>query len=294
MYIEQEELKSSGVLVHTISKALDWINNASCIVFSPYPHDLPNEVKENRDLLPRGLTCASTGGYTTKDHPFRQLIGAIYLSQYTGIREFRAEYFDKRTPGTEFALPIFDMRDDIDIAAAKFFFQHLEKLVLNIALNVPYEAFVPDDTLSKFAELLRSTTKLQSLSLHPTHWWSMVGARPLFNELGLRTKWPNLQYLSLQGVVADQQDFMGMIKRHKDTLTSVKFSKCSLFTGTWADIVDEVVYATKILPFVLDRVNERGRPELNYSAMSASEREAWKYAGQIEETKDGDRVFVRT
>ncbi|KAJ4359043.1 hypothetical protein N0V95_002505 [Ascochyta clinopodiicola] len=290
LFKEQEEMKSDGILVHTISKALEWMPNVSCITYSPQPRHLPAEAKELRDLIPRGVTALPTAGYTSSDHPFRQLVAALYMSQFTGIREFRTNALGA-TPGTEFALDIFNLTDDSDMAAGKFLFQHLETLVLNMALRIP-DQHLFGETLDKFAELLNTSSSLKHLHLHPTHWTSEFGVRPLFARFGLQNTWPRLQSLSLKGMLADEEEFSGMIKRHKETLVSVRFIRCSLLAGSWADIVDEVVYGSKIYPFVLDRVNEIGLPNLNYASLSASEIERWKYEGRTKVTRDGDRNFV--
>lgn len=283
-------MKSDGVLVHTISRALEWMQNVSCITYSPYPHHLPVEAKDTRDLLPRGVTASPATGYTLSDHPFRQLIAALYMSRFSGIREFRTEVLDVK-PGTEFALSIFDLKEDNDMVAGQFLFQQLEKLTLNMALWVSNQQEI-GRTLDKFAELLRTATNLRYLYLHPTHWKSEIGSRPLFTHLGLQSTWPKLQSLSLKGVLADEADFSSLIRRHKETLTTARFSKCSLFKGAWVDIIDEIVYGTDIFPFVLDRVNERELVNLDYTSLSTSERERWKYEGRVKVTKDGDRSFV--
>ncbi|KAF9695977.1 hypothetical protein EKO04_005822 [Ascochyta lentis] len=290
LFKEQEEMKSDGILVQTISKALEWMPNVSCITYSPQPRHLPVEAKELRDLIPSGVTARSVIAHAFSDHPFRQLVAALYVSQFTEIREFRTEAFDAMS-GTEFALDIFDLPHANDMAAGKFLFQRLETLVLNMALRMPNGPLF-SATLDRFAELLECSTNLQHLHLHPTHWKSEIGARPLFSRLGLQTTWPKLRSLSLTGVLANEVDFSDMIERHKETLISVKFSKCSLFAGVWADIVDEVVYGTNIFPFVLDRVNERQLHNRDFASLNTSERELWMYEGRINVTKDGDRNFI--
>lgn len=292
LYKEQEEMKDDGVLVQTLSRALEWMPNISCITYSPHPHHLPNEVKEMKGLIQRSLSSIPGTDYTTSGHPFRQLIAALCLSQFTGIREFRAENVgtDIAKPGTEFALDIFDLDDD-EMAAARFLFQGLEKVVLNVALKVSNQNTF-DEVTSKFAMLLRSATHLQHLHLHPTHWKTAVGAQPLFAQLGLETTWPKLQILSLKGVFSDETELSSMIRRQKQTLNRVLFSKCSLLEGAWADVVDEIVYGSRIHRFVLDRGNERGLSYLNYASLNSSERDSWKYEGHLEVTKDGERSFV--
>lgn len=293
LYKEQEEMKGDGVLVHTLSRALEWMPNISCITYSPHPHHLPTEAKEVKTLIQRSLSSIPGSSFTASDHPFRQLIAALCLSRFTGIRELTAHCVgrDIADPGTEFALSIFDLNEN-EMEAAKFVFQGLEKLVLNMALKVSNEDTFGKVT-DKFATLLRSTTHLQHLSFEPTHWKSEVGPQPLFDRLGLGTTWPELQTFNLKGVFATEKEFTGMITRHKQTLGQVGLSKCSLLEGTWADIVDEVLYGTRIRRFVLDRVNERGLSYLNYATLNSHERDLWKYEGRLRVTGDGERSFVR-
>lgn len=284
-------MKGDGVLVHTISRALEWMPNISCITYSPHPRHLPIEAKEVRDLLPRGVTTSSTTSFTCSDHPFRQLIAALYISQFTGIHELRTEALDMGH-GTQFALGIFNLKDN-DMAAGRFLFRNLEKIVLSMSLWVPDE-YLFDETLGKFAELLRTTTNLQHLHFHSIDWKLETSSRSIFAGLGLQTIWPKLRILSLKGVLADEDEFSGMIQRHKETLYSVKFSTCSLLKGVWADVVDEVLYGSNILPFVLDCVDERVAEYLDYASLGSQEWECWKYEGYIEVTNGGDRNFVST
>jgi hypothetical protein len=285
-------MKDDGVLVQTLSRALEWMPNISCITYSPHPHHLPTEAKEMEGLLQRSLSSIPGSDHTASDHPFRQLIAAIYLSQFTGIRELRAETVGAEIskPGTEFAIGIFDL-DDNEMAAANFVFQGLEKLVLNMALKVSNKDVFGEVT-DKFATLLRSTTNLEYLHLNPTRWKSEVGAQRLFARLGLETTWPKLQTLSLRGIFADEKELTSMIKRHKQTLVRVKFSKCSLLEGAWAEVVDEIVFGSQIYRFVLDRGNERGLSYLNFASLSTWEKDSWKYEGHLEVSEDGERSFV--
>ncbi|KAJ4380759.1 hypothetical protein N0V86_004121 [Didymella sp. IMI 355093] len=294
LYREQEEMKDDGVLMHTLSRALEWMPNISCITYSPHPRHLPTEAKEMKSLLQRSLSSIPGSDYTASDHPFRQLIAAIYLSQFTGIRELRAEDVgvEISNPGTEFAIGIFDL-DDNEMAAANFVFQSLEKLVLNMALKLSNKDMFGEVT-DKFATLLRSTTHLEYLHLNPTRWKSEVGAQSLFAQLGLGTTWPKLQTLSLKGIFAEEKELTSMIKRHKQTLKRVKFSKCSLLEGAWAEVVDEVVFSSQIYRFVLDRGNERGLSYLNFASLSTWERDSWKYEGHLEVSENGERSFVES
>jgi hypothetical protein len=46
-------MKASGVLLHTIARALDHITGLTSMVYSPRPHLIPVEAKVIRDLVPR-------------------------------------------------------------------------------------------------------------------------------------------------------------------------------------------------------------------------------------------------
>jgi hypothetical protein len=116
--------------------------------------------------------------------------------------------------------------------------------------------------------------------------------RPLFRSLGLKATWPKLRSLSLEGIYADEQDLLGLIERHKDTLRSLAFTKCSLCTGIWAEVVNEVVFnASMITAFNLDQVNEA---DAKFRSRTREDRESLRYEGHLVLAKDGERDFVRT
>lgn len=284
-------MKSDGVLVQTISRALEWLPNVVRITYSPHPRHLPIEVKETQDLVPRGVTTSATSGSTCSDHPFRQLVAALYMSQFTGVRELSIETLDAK-PGTEFALGVFDL-DENEMVAAMFLFQHLEKLALSMAIWVQRQSLLGEIS-NKFATLLQNSTNLQYLHFHPTKSKSDTNTPHLFAHLGLQGTWPKLRSLSFECLLADEDELLGIISRHKKTLNSVKFKNCNLLKGAWANVVDEVVYGTTIVTFVLDRVNESILPHLDYSALSMAEKERWKFEGHLTVTQDGDRSFVRS
>lgn len=289
LYKEQEEMKSDGVLLQTISRALEWLPNITRVTYSPHPHQLPIEDQETNDLVPRGITTLRTSGSTCSDHPFRQLIAALYMSEFAGVRELRTEPLGA-SPGTEFALGIFDL-DENEMAAARFLFQHLEKLALNIAIWAPRASLIPE-ALDKLATLLLTSTDLKYLHIHPTRWLPDSNIPCLFPRLGLQATWPKLQALSLESVFADDDEILSILRRHKKTLTSATFRDCRLFKGVWADIVDEAVYGTDLLTFILDCVNESASPHLIQGALGTTEKERWNYEGHIMITQDGDRSFV--
>lgn len=81
---EQEDIKNGHVLLQTIARALDLMPNISSIVYSQGPRHLPIERKDMREIVPPCSFAAQDG--------FHHLIGAVYISQYTGVREFRVEF----------------------------------------------------------------------------------------------------------------------------------------------------------------------------------------------------------
>ncbi|CAO2650556.1 Nn.00g018480.m01.CDS01 [Neocucurbitaria sp. VM-36] len=300
LYQEQEDMKASGVLLQTIARSLEWMHNVSSVVYSPHPHSIPVEAKVMRDLLPRSTSTPCT----SSDHAFRQLIGAIYLSEYAGIRDFTVEAYRKGNPGTEFSLSLFDFPDPVDLQAGRYFFQHLLKLELSMSLQTFGESGTSARglrQLSNVANLLTAAKDLRHLALHITHW---IGSRtlmyghilsneqPIFSYFGLRATWQKLRSLSLGGMYADEQDITDFIKHHKYTLRSLAFTQCSLCSGTWVEIVDEVVYNSIVVSFVLDLVNETDLPGMNWMSLSTEDKERWRYEGHLVVSKDGERSFI--
>ncbi|KAF3000109.1 ssDNA endonuclease and repair protein rad10 [Curvularia kusanoi] len=290
LYKEQQEMQTDGILLHTFSRALEWIPNVCCITFSPFPRHLPSERKDTQELLPRGLRSSPPRGFTKASHPFRQLIAALYVSQFAGIRKLRTEAIGTR-PGVEFALSIFDL-DDQEMEAAKYLFRHLESLELSMAIWV-HDITAFNTIIDKFITLLHTSTDLRHLHLHPTRWKSRDEFYPpRFTRLGLQGTWAKLQSFSLKELDADSSEFSDLIKRHRSTLVSVTLCSCGLDEGFWADIVDEVICDTEIEKFVLDCVHERHQPEPVSYPLSSSMFECWKYEGQLEVTDEGDRYFA--
>lgn len=208
-------MKASGVLLQTMARALEWMPNISRIVYSPdADHVLPVEVKDMRDLIPRSVSRMS---HHSSDHPFRHLIGAIFISQFVGIREFRTEPRSIGKFGTEFSLNMFDFPQAEDFEAGRFFFQHLTKLELNMAIRdyqrrtIGLHDSEAAQQLANLAKLITAATELRYLALHLSDWnvsaQLMYGHivhndQPIFRSLGLRTTWRKLRSLSLGGVYA--------------------------------------------------------------------------------------------
>ncbi|KAH8731160.1 hypothetical protein GQ44DRAFT_736259 [Phaeosphaeriaceae sp. PMI808] len=315
LYTEQEDLKASGVLLQTMARALEWATSVSSIVFSPHPRLIPIETKVVRDLIPRDIhgnltRLLQTGDEdepSRLDHPFRQLIGAVYLSQYTGIHELLIEAFNEAEPGTPFTFAFFDFPDATDLQAAQFLFKYLERCELNITDGPFHDStlWFPNSNglqrLANLSNMLAVANKLRALSLRITGWQLNVGHIPainqqpgksMFTRLGLRKTWPELRSLSLEGIHPEKEDILKIITQHKNTLKSITFRKCCLLSGTWADVVDEVVYSTTIYPFTLDLVNETHHTTGQGTPHGVDRMNVWMYEGHVEVLENGERTFV--
>lgn len=303
-------MTADGVLLQTLARGLENMQNISSIRYSPHQHTIPMEKKVLRDLLPRGSQPGSFGSseFTLYDHPFRQLIGAIFLSEYTGIQQLTVEAPDTTERRTEFALAMFSFPGPNDLDAGKHLFRHLIGLELNMSLprdngrtistGRSDEIEESAGRLENLAKLLEAAQDLRHLSFGLSNWIHPAPAMyghivahggPIFSHVGLGATWPKLRSLSLQGVYANERDLIDLITRHSDTLRTLKFSLCSLCRGVWAEVVDEVIFnASMISKFTLDRVNEADRLSTH-----DEETDCWRYEGHLVIAKDGDREFVR-
>jgi hypothetical protein len=299
-----------------MARALEWTQNVSAIVYSPCAHMIPVEAKVVRDLLPRDFRSNNRpfSGvlqgrfFAWSEHPFRQLIGAIYTAQYTKVRELRVEAFNEGDRGTPFTLDFLDCSNADDLQAGQYLFQHLEKCELNLKVwalrDTSTISNINNSSTQRFENLnmlLAGANDLQHLALHITAWQVDDSLAPIsglrqdqamFSCLGLSKTWSKLRSLSLEGIDASEDDFLDIILRHKDTLATLVLRNCSLLVGTWANIVDEVVYSSGIFPFVLSRVNEMYVLAGPGVVQSADELEEWKYEGHVEVSDDGERRFV--
>jgi hypothetical protein len=270
-----------------------------------------------RDLLPRdyksvsGMDFSGNGPNGTlphQKHPFRLLIGALYLSQYSGVRELRIEPFDDTEPGTPFTFDFFDFPDPSDIQAGRWLFQNLVKCELNFRiLTGADETFIRPHRdngrrlLAHLSHLLAVSDNLQHLSLRIVGWTSSQDSapqlelglgHPVYSRLGLHKTWSKLRSFNLGGVHSTGDDVRDFIKRHTDTLRSLSLEDCSLYSGAWADIVDEVLYSTSVCRFTLSSVNETHIPDSSGTIRRSEGLQEWKYEGSLEVAKDGDRKFV--
>ena len=286
------------------------MQNISSIVYSPYQHTIPMEVKTLRDLLPRGaLPGALTDNRTTgSDHPFRQLVGAVFLSDYTGIRQLTIETPREDHPRTEFSLNMFSFPDTNDLSAGRHLFRNLVKLDISLSiLNIPsqtthpmIEIDSPERQLENLTKVLEAAQELRHLSFGILNWrylnelmWNggtIPEGKSITDFIGSGATWPKLRSLKLEGVYARERDLCELIDRHKDTLRTLTFARTSLHAGLWIEVVNEVVFnASMITTFVLDQVDENRSGYLTSTNGSLE-----GYEGRLIVTEGGEREFVRS
>jgi hypothetical protein len=304
-------MKEDGVLLQSCARGLENMQNISSIVYSPCQHTIPMEIKTLRDLLPRGaLPGAFTDNrITDSEHPFRQLIGAIYMSGYIGIRQLTIEAPQEGDPCTELSLDMFTFPDPNDLNAGRHLFRNLVRLDLNLSiLNILRETShpmtvidPPDHELENLAKVLEAAQELRHFSFGILNWrhldeimWdgeTFPEGRSILEFIGLGATWPKLRSLKLEGVYASERDLCGLINRHKDTVGTLIFAKSTLCTGLWLEVVNEVVFnASMVTTFVLDKVNE-DRGTWDPSSSNRNKQILGGYEGHLV-AKDGEREFV--
>lgn len=258
------------------------------------------------------LPIAIPHGLAQPEHPFRQLIGAIYTAQYTRVRELRIEAFNEGDQGIPFTFDILaSPHSETELKAGLHLFKHLERCDFDIkvwSLN-PTSVSFGLQRIPALNVLLAASDELRHLALRISGWEStgiMVnpfthsstspsGLNPhgsMFKFMGLQKPWAKLRSLDLDGINGSEKDYMDVITRHKDTLTSLSVRNCCLIRGIWANVVDKVVYSTRVFPFELFQVNEADLPEISGLTQASKDSEQWKYVGQVEVSKDGERTFV--
>ena len=274
-----------------------------------------------RNLLPRGIVDRVWGivdgpvSYIeSSQHGFHHIIGAIHAAQYTGIREFRVEATDG-TQGTAFTIYMFDFPQQQHLDAGRFFFRQLNKLKLNISLHppgvvhldhspplnahghsvgqfvrIPPGSFNSLTLLSNLAILLSESKELREMSFHLAHWLPSATSmyahiiqrgQSIFPHLGLTTKWPKLRVISLGGIYATEEELVGIMKRHDATLQELEFDHCSLISGFWANIVDEVLQSMSVSSFSLKKVNETKIGDKEFRELPPEEVVHWQYEGTL-------------
>lgn len=322
LYREQEDMRTGGILFQEVSRALESMTKVSSLVYSPGPRNIPIEAKDMKDILPRGAGkrwgLEAESSYASFldscQHGIHHVIGAIYASQYSRIREFRVEAPGVPATGTEFTIFVFDFADQQHLEAGRYFFRQLHRLKMNISLRhpgtldnaingnaLPHPSSASSLTqVSNLSTLLLEAKDLRELSFHLTHWqpsahhmYGHLNPHPqrMFIDLGLNARWHKLRSLSLGGIHATEEELMQLITRHRETLKDVEFSHCSLFSGLWANIVDEVIHSTSIFPFSLKRVNEAVIEQRNFQDLTAEEMEHWQYEGTLMLNSGGLRYF---
>lgn len=308
LYQEQEDLKTSGMLLHTLVRALESMPNVTSVVYSPHAHLRPTEVKDMHDLVPVGFTCYPTArsrrGYTRPDHAFGQLIGAISLSKSTRIRQLKIERVRLKEPATECSTELFDMPTEEDMRAAKHLFRNLVDIEINLALHdLNFEHMVPTgrrkhipitERLANVAELLSAAKHLEHLALYlnSTAFESLNNSpfhhinKFLCNQNLDQYTWPKLQTLTLDGLYAHEFEWMKLIQSHRPTLTSLTLRHCGTRSGYWSTVVDQILSIPTIEVFVLDLVAEL------YIEVPPTEQESWDYEGHLVVSETGQRNFV--
>ena len=211
------------------------------------------------------------------------------------------EPYQRGAPGTEFSLPIFTFPEPEDLSAGQHLFRNLTRIELNMSLDrqPSHSGTSTIKQLANMAELIATAADLRSLALHMsqdalqghhTHDYFFPDGRSTFPYLGLEATWLKLRSMSLQGIFFDEKEVNGLIRRHKDTLWSLVVKECSLRSGFWAEVVDEVVFNSSITLFALNQVDERPL-QGTYWSIEAQGDECWKYEGHLI-VSDGDRAFV--
>ena len=313
-------MRTGGVLLQEVSRALEWMPNITSVVYSPGPRLVPLERKLMKNILPRGVVGRfsphvhgeSSDSYVDScQRGIHHIIGAIYASQYSGVREFHVEAA-KPLSGTEFTIFVFDFPDPQHLDAGQFFFRQLHKLEMNLSLQQPglshergHILAHPNaralTQLSNLSNLLSEAIDLRELSLHLVHWRSSAQGtyghaippgHPIFPLLGLNTKWPKLRSLSLGGIYAAEEQVLRVLTRHEETLEDLDFKLCSLVSGSWANIVDHVLYNTSIFPFCLRKVNETVVEDRDFEDLTSEEMDHWQYEGTLKRDSEGVRYFV--
>jgi len=298
-------MRDDGVLLQSLARGLQNMQNISSIVYSPRRHHIPVERRALSGLLSRGALRNLSGSnrFTPPDHPFRQLIGAIFMTGYTGVQQLTVQAHtkdeeDARFWPAVFSLAMFTFPDPNDLRAGQHLFLHLTKIDMSVYFGITHEI----DTLStarlqqleNFAKLLQTAKDLRHLSLGilDMHCSVFASGHVLFSYIGLRETWPRLRSLSLEGMSANKEDVIEMITRHKDTLRALHLSNSILCTGSWEDIVSEVVFnASMIQTFTLHQVDEGFTAFDNGTFVG---RNRLRIVGELIVEQGGERYFVRT
>lgn len=291
------------------TEALNRFPKIDSIVYSPTPRSIPVEAQDLWGLIPRSFIPGGESMYSKSDHPFRQLIAAIYWSECVQIREFKVEAGYGYSPGTSFAIELFRFAETTDRCAYLYFFQKLTKLELNVTMPFLVKRIgaggAPEDNdvkqVENLARMINSAEKLQYLSLEINPWgvstdiklWSRR-AHTAFRELGLNATWKDLKSLRLLGIGSTEEEFCQIINRHDKTLEVVSFKHCSFKHGFWANIVHQIIANSRIVSFDLFYDTDQAFFHKIAGGLSDIERYLLYYCGQLEVGEAGERTFVST
>lgn len=209
------------------------------------------------------------------------------------------------TQGTEFTISVFDFNDVESLEAGKYFFSFLTRLEMNLSLLNPDGGRAPAGArglsqLVNLAGLFAEAKNLEHLLFHLGHWrptaHGMYGHivphnQPIFPFLPFRITWAKLRSLSLGGIYIDEEELMDVINRHRETLKELRFRHCSLFSGTWADIADDILSTTDIVAFSLDHVNETTVGDRYFGDLADEEKDHWQYEVEIALDSENSRYL---
>ncbi|OAL50530.1 hypothetical protein IQ07DRAFT_566533 [Pyrenochaeta sp. DS3sAY3a] len=310
LFAEQQGMQIDEGLLRTFAtEALNHFPKIVSIVYSPTPRSIPVEAQDLGGLIPRSFMPGGESMYSKSDHPFRQLIAAIYWSECVQIREFKVDAGYAYAPGTSFSIDLFRFAETTDRCAYLYFFQNLTKLELNVTMPFLVKRIgaggAPEDNdvkqVENLARMINSAEKLQCLSLEINPWgvstdiklWSRR-AHTAFRELGLNATWKDLKSLSLLGIGGTEEEFTQIINRHDKTLEAVCFKHCSFKHGFWANIADQVMANTRIVSFGLFYNTDQAMFRKLAGGFSDVERYLLYYCGQLEVVEAGERTFVNT
>lgn len=317
LYVDQEVIRKSMILLHEVSRAVDLLPNLHTVIYSPRPLQIPIEAKLMRNILPRGIVSSHHPNswrdfIESCQHGLHHLLGALHQSKYIGIREFkilgpseRHDTTNRHDGNTVLSIDAFDM-DSGFTEAALFFFIQLEKIDMSISL-IPPAGLMGNHVgngplqLASLGALLALATKTRELCLRfypwarssaSTYGHLMDSRQPLLLSLGLDTcTWSYLRSLTLEGIYAEETQLTGTMNRHMETLTKLQFDYCSLVSGTWASIVDLVLSRVEIVRFSIYRVNETMVHGIPFATLGNDALSLHQYEGELGVTGDGGRCF---
>ncbi|OCK86393.1 hypothetical protein K432DRAFT_399353 [Lepidopterella palustris CBS 459.81] len=314
LYRDQEIILNDGILFNTLVRALESMPNVHTIIYSPGPRTVPAELKEVKDILPRGEPHAIQDRRRGDDERnalksqigFHALIGALGSIQYQGVHNFRVDTPNsKGLRGNAFTDDIFQLSESSQIQAGIHVFRQLHNMELPIKLRdgnghrdtsvkTPEHLDTLRTLLAEAKEIKRISLRLKKWHPDPRRMYSDIlksGSSIIPLALG-DVYWPKIRKINLGGLHAHEQEMLDLVSRHNDTLVDLEFSKCSLISGFWMNLVDVVKKNPIIQDFRLDRVNESLIGTNLFANMSMAEMSAWTYSGKLVVDYAGEKEFL--